>query len=82
MSPSAWTSGGRIVIRRCNHVATIPIQVRGSQVEAAEREIEHREARTLPMPPAVAVGFGGCLMMLVAGMGFGMLQLVLEKRRA
>ena len=48
-------------------------------VDTAERKLEQREARTLPMPPGVALGLGGCLTVFVAGMGFGLLTLVLSK---
>ncbi len=38
-----------------------------ARVDAAERPLDQREARTLPMPAGVALGFGGCL---TSGMAF------------
>ena len=49
-------------------------------VDTVERELEQREARTLPMPAGVALGFGVCLMAFAAVMGAGLMVGLVNER--
>ncbi len=37
-----------------------------ARIDAAEKKLDDREAHSVPMPAGVALGFGGCLMVVMA----------------